>query len=254
MVRGAEDAAREAGYSVVVCNSDEDPEKEDHYIRVLWQRRIDGLLIAPTRDGSSPAIRELVKRQVPFVFVDRKSKDIQADAVLSDNVNGAYQAVKHLIERGHQRIGIVLEYLGRPLLKSASLATVWRFRKSVLLWKRTLLCGVVTDLQAGKKAMAQLLNLSRIPTAVFSVNNQMTLGILTELRKRNIKIPQEMAVVGFDDSEWAEFMSPPLTVVVQQPYKLGYEAVNLLLFRLAHPDKTFKEIRVETILKVRGST
>ncbi|MGB9592066.1 MAG: substrate-binding domain-containing protein, partial [Candidatus Kryptoniota bacterium] len=107
--------------------------------------------------------------------------------------------------------------------------------------------------EGGQKAMTHLLNLSQIPTAVFSVNNQMTLGILAALRRQNVKIPQEIAVVGFDDSEWAEFMNPPLTVVAQQPYKLGYEATNLLLYRLTHPDKPFKEIRIETILKIRGS-
>jgi LacI family transcriptional regulator len=85
IVRGAEDAALEAGYSVIVCNSDEDPQKEDMYIRALWRRRIDGMLIAPTRDGTSPAIQELVQRKLPFVFVDRKAKGIEADAVLSDN-------------------------------------------------------------------------------------------------------------------------------------------------------------------------
>ncbi|MGC9018946.1 MAG: LacI family DNA-binding transcriptional regulator [Candidatus Bipolaricaulaceae bacterium] len=253
LVRGVEDAARDAGYSVIICNSDEDPEKEDHYIRVLWQRRVDGLLIVPTRDGTSPAIRDLIKKKVPFVFIDRKAKDIQADAVLSDNVNGAYQAVKHLVEHGHRRIGIVLGIPGATTTEERFAGYCLALQEAGLVVEKELVKWGGYRFEGGQKAMTHLLNLSQIPTAVFSVNNQMTLGILAALRRQNVKIPQEIAVVGFDDSEWAEFMNPPLTVVAQQPYKLGYEATNLLLYRLTHPDKPFKEIRIETILKIRGS-
>jgi len=112
LVRGAEDAAVAAEYSVIVCNSDEDPSKEGSYVRLLLRRRMDGLLIAPVRDGASPAVQELAERQMPFVFMDRKASGVPADAALSDNIGGAYQANRHLIERGHRRIGIVLGILG----------------------------------------------------------------------------------------------------------------------------------------------
>jgi len=259
LVRGAEDAALEAGYSVIVCNSDEDPGKEDHYIRVLWQRRVDGMLIAVTRDGTSPAIRELVQRKIPFVFVDRKANGIDADAVLSDNFGGAYQATCHLIERGHKRIGIILGIPGATTTEERLAGYCQALKENDLPLTKELIVWGYYRVKEGQKAASQLLSLSYPPTAIFSTNNLMTLGLLQELFCHNIKIPQEIAVVTFDDLDWSNIFSPPLTVVRQDPYQMGYQSVHLLLTRLrAKTEKTtidkYIEIRVPTKLIIREST
>jgi len=259
LVRGAEDAALEAGYSVIVCNSDEDPGKEDHYIRVLWQRRVDGMLIAVTRDGTSPAIRELVQRKIPFVFVDRKANGIDADAVLSDNFGGAYQATCHLIERGHKRIGIILGIPGATTTEERLAGYCQALKENDLPLTKELIVWGYYRVKEGQKAASQLLSLSYPPTAIFSTNNLMTLGLLQELFYRNIKIPQEIAVVTFDDLDWSNIFYPPLTVVRQDPYQMGYQSVHLLLTRLrAKTEKTtmdkYIEIRVPTKLIIRQST
>lgn len=254
LVRGVEDAAREMGYSVIVCNSDEDAKKEGLYLKVLVERRIDGVIIAPTGDGSNLTVLDLANYKVPLVFVDRKPKNLQADAVLSDNVGGAYQAVKHLIERGHRRIGIVLGIPGTTTTEERFAGYCKALQESGLKVEKDLVVWGGYRFEGGCRAMAELLNLAQPPTAVFSTNNQMTLGVLARLWKQKIKIPKEMAVVGFDDFDWAEFIDPPLTVVVQHPYKLGYEAAKVVLRRLARPDKSSEEIRIETTLRVREST
>jgi LacI family transcriptional regulator len=256
LVRGAEDAALEAGYSVIVCNSDEDPQKEDMYIRALWRRRIDGMLIAPTRDGTSPAIQELVQRKLPFVFVDRKAKGIEADAVLSDNIGGAYLATKHLIERGHKRIGIVLGIPGATTTEERLLGYRQALEEAGIPFSEDLVVWGGYRIEGGRKACAKLLSLSDPPTAIFSTNNLMTIGVLRELFHRAIKIPEAIAVVGFDDLEWAEVIQPPLTTVNQQPYAIGRVAVGLLLQRLGTQGsrERHEEIRIQVDLHIRGST
>jgi len=253
LVRGAEDAALEAGYSVIVCNSDEDPQKEDMYIRALWRRRIDGMLIAPTRDGTSPAIQELAQRKLPFVFVDRKAKGIEADAVLSDNVGGAYLATKHLIERGHKRIGIILGIPGATTTEERLLGYRQALEEASLPFSEELVVWGGYRMEGGRKACAKLLSLMDPPTAIFSTNNLMTLGVLQELFHRGIKIPEKIAVVGFDDLEWAEIVHPPLTVVAQRPYEIGYQAFKLLLGRL-NRFEGIQEVRVPVELKIRGTS
>jgi LacI family transcriptional regulator len=253
LVRGAEDAALEAGYSVIVCNSDEDPQKEDMYIRALWRRRIDGMLIAPTRDGTSSALQELVQRKLPFVFVDRKAKGIEADAVLSDNIGGAYLATKHLIERGHKRIGIVLGIPGATTTEERLLGYRQALEEAGIPFSEDLVVWGGYRMEGGRKACAQLLSLSDPPTAIFSTNNLMTVGVLQELSHRGIKIPEEVAVVGFDDLEWAEIVHPPLTVVAQRPYEIGYQAFKILLERLNRLEGK-QEVRVSVELKIRGSS
>ncbi|HAF71011.1 MAG: LacI family transcriptional regulator [Acetothermia bacterium 64_32] len=254
LVRGAEDAALEAGYSIVVCNSDETPEKENRYVQVLRRRRVDGMLLAPVGGGENPAIRKLARQGVPFVFVDRRAPGVEADAVLSDNVGGAYLATRHLIERGHRRIGIVLGIPGATTTEERFAG----YRKAleevgVPLSEELVVYGGYR-VEGGREAAARLLALEPPPTAIFSTNNLMTVGVLQELFARGVRIPDQVAVMGFDDLEWAEIASPPLTAVAQRPHEIGHCAVRLLLERLGREEPLSpREERVPVDLKVRGS-
>jgi LacI family transcriptional regulator len=255
LVRGVEDAAVAAGYSVLVCNSDEDPDKANSYMRLLLRRRMDGLLIAPVRDGASPAIQELARRRMPVVFIDRKAAGVLADAVLSDNVGGAYQATRHLIERGHRRIGILLGIPGATTTEERFAGYRRALEEARIPFREELVAWGSYRVEGGRQGAAQLLSLPEPPTAIFSTNNQMTVGVLRELFLRHIPVPDKVAVVGFDDLEWAEMFIPPLTVVAQNPYEIGRRAFELLLARLNNPSaEEFQEIRVPVELRVRGST
>ena len=256
LVRGAEDAALEAGYSIVVCNSDETIEKENRYVQVLRRRRVDGMLLAPVGGGENPAIQKLARQNVPFVCVDRRAAGVEADAVLSDNVGGAYTATRHLIERGHERIGIVLGIPGATTTEERYLG----YRRALEEAGIPVFEGLVAyggyRVEGGREATAKLLAVDPPPTAIFSTNNLMTVGVLQELFHRKVVIPQEMAVVGFDDLEWAELVQPPLTAVVQEPYEIGRQAVRLVLAQLDKQDrrKEAREIRIPVKLRIRGTT
>jgi len=255
LVRGAEDAALEAGYSIVVCNSDETLEKENRYVQVLRRRRVDGMLLAPVGGGENPAIWKLARQGVPFVFVDRRAPGVEADAVLSDNVGGAYLATKHLLERGHERIGIVLGIPGATTSEERLAGYRRALEEAGIPLAEELVVWGGYRVEGGRRATAELLSLTPPPTAIFSTNNLMTVGTLQELFARGVRIPDQIAVVGFDDLEWAEMANPSLTAVAQRPYEIGRWALEILLERLGNPGgKERQEVRVPVELKIRSST
>ena len=255
LIRGAEDAAIEAGYSLIVCNSDESLEKEDRYVRLLRRRQIDGLLISPVGDGSHSVVHELPKWKVPFVFVDRRVDDVEADAVLSDNEEGAYQATRHLIERGHRRIGLILGIKGATTTEERFAGYQNALDEAGLPFLTELISYGKYRVIGGQKSVSELLSLSGPPTAIFTTNNLMTIGVLQELFHRQVVIPEQMAVVSFDDPNLGELLRPPLTVVTQDPYSMGKVAVERLLFKLGgEPNIPHKEDRVPVKLCIREST
>ena len=255
LVRGAEDVAAEAGYSLIVCNSDESPDKEDRYVRLLRQRRMDGLLISPVGDGSSKAVQELPRWRIPFVFIDRRAKGIKADAVLSDNVDGSYQATKYLIERGNSRIGIILGIKGATTTEERLAGYSQALEEAGIAISKELVVWGDYRTEGGRRATALLMGLDVAPTAIFSTNNLMTVGVLKTLAHRKISVPEEMAVVSFDDLDLADLIIPSLTAVVQHPDEIGRKAVHILLERMDQGSKApprFIQVPVE--LRIRGAT
>ncbi len=258
LIRGLEDAANEEGYSLIVCNSDESIEKEERQIRLLCCRQVDGLIVSPVGDGSNTVFRELLRSEIPFVFVDRRSAGIQVDAVLSENVGGATLAVRHLIERGHRRIGLILGTKGsstteerlRGYRKALSAAGI-PFEEGLIMWG-----GYRKD--GGRDATSRLLSLDAPPTALFSTNNLMTVGVLQELAQRKVDVPEDIAVVGFDDLPLGELLTPSLSAIVQNPYKLGTTAFSILLERLRssadEASAVVRVVRVPVEFKKGGSS
>lgn len=255
LIRGAEDAAIETGYSLIVCNSDESLEKEDRYVRLLQRRRIDGLLISPVGDGSRSVVHELPKWKIPFVFVDRRVDDIEADAVLSDNIEGAYQATRHLIEQGHRRIGLILGIKGATTTEERLAGYRKALDEAEIPISEELIAYGGYRQEGGRTTTEEFLALPESPSAIFSTNNLMTVGVLKILACQKVAVPQAMAVVSFDDLDLGELFHPRLTSVTQNPYKIGKIAIEILLARFDDSEeRAFEEVRVPVMLRVRGST
>lgn len=255
LVRGVEDAAMENDHSVIVCNTDETLSKEKLYLDVLLQRKIDGLIIAPTGQ-SDENLQLLIDQNIPFVFVDRKMDGIEADAVLSQNVEGAYKAVKYLIEGGHKKIGIIL-----GLKKvSTSEERFEGYRKALkeagIEEDQDLIVRGNYKIDGGARACQQLLALNESPTAFFVTNNQMTLGVLKTVKEIAPDLMREIFIACFDDLEWVDIFDIPLTTVVQQPWEMGYKSAKILLNRIEEGGVNkapSNEIRLGVDLKVRMS-
>lgn len=253
LLRGVEDRALKENYSLIVCNTDETLDKEKLYIDVLSGRKIDGLLIAPT-GKSDENLKSLQKRDIPLVFIDRKAKGMEVDAVLSDNVSGAAAATRHLLGLGHRRIGIILG------LKSVSTSRerLEGYRRVLeeegIEYDSDLVKQGYSQVTGGAQAAGELLSLNNPPTAIFSTNNLMTIGAMQGLTSNNLSCPEDISLVGFDDFEWSSTFKPRLTTVAQAPYDIGANAAEILFKKIEGIITEVKEIRMPTKLKVRDST
>ena len=253
VVRGIEDVAYQHGYSLILCNSDEDPEKEKLYVNVMRSEEVAGVILASASE-ENPQVDDLIEFNIPVVALDRQIDDRQIDSVLAKNIDGARAAVKHLIELGHHCIG----YIGLPLTRTPGKERYEGYQRA--LSEHTLSVSQDFVRIADAKQHGGYLNtldlLTQQPcvTALFVANNLMTLGALDAIRERGLKIPDDISIIGFDDMPWANLLQPPLTAIAQPTYELGRRAAELLLGRLKDHEKPVTHEHLETRLIVRGST
>lgn len=230
-VRAVEDVAQENGYNVILCNTDEDPTKETQYLRVLVEKRVDGIILATTA-GSLPAVRDVRWRRIPLVLFDRELPRVSTDTVKVDSVLGGRLATEHLLGLGHRRIAIIhgpmVRSTGAERLRGYLLA----LRAAGLRPEPALIREGNFKQDSGRELTRKLLDLSPPPTALFCTNNLMTVGAIQTLQERGVRIPTDLSLVGYDDMEWWTLTHPPLTTVGQPVYDLGREAMRLLLAQI----------------------
>lgn len=253
IARGVEDAASAAEYALLLCNSDENPDKERFYLDVMRSESVDGIVLPPF-DETDVAVADMLETGMPMVCVDRSLSKIATDLVEVDNHRGAFDAVTHLLDRGHKDIGLIE---GRPQVSTSrerrrgyldALAV-----RGVSVRKDLMRSGDFKQ-ESGRVLANALLDLRRPPTALFVCNNLMTLGALAAVRQRKLRVPADAAIVGFDDFPWAEALDPPLTVVRQPAYDVGRQAMELLLKRIMEPARPPVTLRLLPELVVRHST
>ena len=257
VIRGVVSEARVQGYSLIFCDSNEDPSLEQTNLKMLFSHRVDGVLLAPT--DANAAQDHLSRRHFPVVFFDRVPPSFSGSAVVTDNLGAAYDATRHLIGLGHERIAIIT---GRLNL-SNGLDRLEGFRKALQqaglpLHDEYLQRGDFL-LESGHSCGLRLLQLAVPPTAIFCCNNQMTLGLMRALGELGVACPCRVSVLGFDDFNWTANFSPRLTTVAQPSLEMGKQAVQMLMLKI----KSFKErvnsdeekvVVLKAELRVRSST
>lgn len=252
MVRGVQDVAAAAGYSVVLCNSDENPEKESGYIGVALAEKMAGVIISPSSHRVED-VNMLLDAGCPVVVVDRELRGVRGDTVLVDNEHGAESATAHLIDQGHQRIACITG----PRRVATATQRLHGYRKAHVAASRQVDESLIriADFRerGGHDAMASLLD-DAAPDAVFAANNLMTVGAMECLVERGLAIPDDIAVVGFDELPWADLVRPSITTVAQPTYEEGRTAAELLAKRIAQPSWEFTRIVLRTELRVRASS
>ncbi|MER5308551.1 LacI family DNA-binding transcriptional regulator [Streptomyces sp. NPDC002773] len=244
IARGAERAARAAGLGVMVCNTAQSPAEEAEYLGLFAEQRVRGVLLTPA-DASGRTIEDFRRHKIPFVLVDRVAAGSSECSVSVDDVAGGALAVRHLIEAGHRSIAYIS---GPPELNQV------RDRRSGALTALTaaglghdVLRELPTerlDVSAGRDAGARLLGLADRPTAVFCANDLLALGVLQAMYDAGMNVPDDMAIVGYDDIEFAAAATVPLTSVRQPAVTMGALAAELLLSEIgAEGDATAHEHR-----------
>jgi LacI family transcriptional regulator len=254
LIRGVEDVASRNGYSLILCNSDENPRKEQQYIEVLCAERVAGAIIVPTSENPAK-LRLFREHEIPLISVDRRVKDRTTDAVLIDNVRGAYEAVTHLIANGYRRIGVITGPVGTTTGRERLEGYRKALREANIVGDPAL--ERVDDFkgEGGRKCAHVLLDLDLPVDALFTTNNLMTLGALEAIHTRHLRIPDDIAIVGFDEMPWAALSGVSLTTVTQPVYELGSTAALRLFQRLQEPAVfSRQEIILAPTLLVRDST
>lgn len=249
--RGVGEVAYDNNNGVIVCNTDEDPQKERFYLETLLSEKVAGLIIAPTT-GNKEYLKS-VKQALPLVTVDRHLSDLDVDTVSVNNTQGSYLAVKRLLDLGHKRIGIVCGIKGisttEERLDGYKKALV---ENNVPVDEELIFHGNSKE-KGGVEGVRHLLNINKSPTAIFPTNNLMTLGVYEELYRQKVDIPDEIAIIGFDDMSWATALNPPLTAIRQPGFELGATAVELLLKRLSNLNRPISNTVLQPELIVRES-
>lgn len=266
---GVESALRSEGFQLIFCNSEADRDEEDRLVSRLENEGMLGYVVQPVHaERDDRALARLVERGQPVVMIDRELPGVQADAVTSDHFEGGYAVVRHLIDQGYTDI----VYLARHPLSMTSIAERHRAYQAAmteagLTPKPALMVGGPTEIgylewrnaltlpeSPELNAIAQFLRSPERPQAIVAMNDLYALLTLTAAEQVGLGVPDDLAVVGFDDLDFAAVLNPSLTTVAQQPYQLGIEAARLLVARIRGEVGVPKRIRLPTRLVVRGSS
>ena len=232
IVRAVEIAVRRNGYKVIVCDTNENIENELDHARKLLELRVDGIIVAPTASETgvlSRATKEIYA-SVLTVFIDRGVKGTKIPTVVSDNLAAAHEATTHFIQMGHKRIGVVV---GRRALDSMA-TRIEGYRRALLENRITFDESLVVDavdvgVEGGYRATIKLLERHRRPTALIVMNNLLVIGALNAIKEKRLTIPDDIALIGWDDFDAAPHLQRPLTVVDQPTNAMGSIAAEQLM-------------------------
>lgn len=250
-----EKKANQYGFNVILCNTDNNLNKEAEYLNLLLRKGVDGIIFS-TPEINDRNIREVMKSRpdFPFVIIGSKVADVRLDEVLVDNYEGGYQAANHLLQLGHQKIG----FIGGQQDSYSTMERYKGYEKALNDY------GVLPDkdhfklgeykIHSGYTKGKEMLSMTNRPTAIFAANDAIAVGVYKAARELTISIPEELSVIGFDDSQFAEIVHPPLTTIRTPITEMGEKTVELVI-QIVRKGKNFKEtITFQPSLIEREST
>lgn len=255
VLRGLSDTARQAGYDVLVLSTDEDERKEAAALDVLVDKQVDGIVLAPAagRHSPMPHLDIVTQRSIPLVLLDRLVEGVSADAVVINNREASCKAVRSLITKGHRRIAFVWgPVTNEPAADAQDLRRIindalWSdgerllgyldaLEEAGIPFDTSLVTHVIKNETQASRAVGGMLALADPPTAIFATETDALTGALRALHQKGLRYPQDVSLIGFDDSSWASVMAPPVSVVAQPMRRLGELAAECLLARIGGSD------------------
>ena len=252
VARGVEDAASKRDYAVFLCNSDESASKEDRYINVLIEQQVRGVLITPA-DVKADRLEMMLDRGIAVTLLDREIKGGNQCSVSVDDVHGGQLAIEYLAGLGHKPIAWVCgpETIPQVADRGAGVAKAAKVAGIKVETVRVSLMNTVNGEQAGKK----VLELSKLPTAIFCANDLLALGVMRYLLNQKVRIPEQVSLLGYDDIEFAPSAAVPLSSIAQPSYQMGITAADLLLSECEEGQThEHQQIRFQPQLVERKST
>jgi LacI family transcriptional regulator len=253
VVAGVERICYQRGYTLVLCNTEGDPVRLSHSLEVLLQKRIDGLLLMCTEARSASA--EVFGRHpdVPIVVMDWGPLHTKADRIQDNSALGGYLATRYLIEQGHRKIGLITGPLDKLPAQSRQDGYQQALDEAGIPFRQEYVVVGDFEFTGGITGMHQLLALPEPPSAVFAGNDVSAVGVYQALYRAGLNVPQDISVVGYDDIELAQYLTPPLTTIHQPQEDLCRQAVDTLLDRIQGADDEPRIISLEPTLIQRES-
>jgi LacI family transcriptional regulator len=259
VVRGIEDAAQRLGYSVLLCDSNEDPVREQEHLKTLFSQRVDGILIGCCTDSTASAT--LKGRSVPIVFIDRLPPVAIKGSISTDNEQAAAMATRYLLSLGHTRIALLAGHTGLTPHRDRMEGFRSAMQEAGLPIRDEYLVTGQIQIPDGFEAGRDLLHLPVPPTAIMVSNNKLLLGVLQAFEEENIRIPEQVSVLGFDDYIWNRYFNPSITAVAQQTFAMGHQGFELLHTMIGggaeeggQESAKDRHIRLAAELRMRAST
>ncbi len=253
IVSNIENILIQNGYSTIICDCKQSPALEKEKLEFLVNKMVDGIITMPI-GSNARSIRALADKKLPVVLIDRAIREVDCDTVLVDNLNASYNAVEQLIIKGHKRIGIICGP-GDIFTAEERLKGYIRVHEDYSMSvDKSLVKKGDYEVESGYRLFNELLDSENRPTAVFVTNYEMTLGAVMAINERNVKVPEELSFIGFDNLMMAKIVKPALSIVVQPMEQIGETAANILLRRLKGDMGNFPAMfRLKTELILRDS-
>ncbi|QZT35976.1 LacI family transcriptional regulator [Halosquirtibacter xylanolyticus] len=256
VISGIEDVAYDAGFSVMICQSNEKYEREVTNAQTLLSNRVEGILVSVTKESDNfDHLKQFSRRGIPLIFFDRDAKEIEGDRILIDDIGAGYKATKHLIQSGCKRIA----HLCGPQSLEIAQKRLQGYKQALEEAGITFIPEYVIDadnFELGKVATRQLLSLDTPPDGIFAVNDLTAIGAIKAVHNKGLHIPKDIAIVGFSSGRFSDITEPTLTSVDQHGYEMGAKATQLLIERIESEEdpETFVNHFIETNLIIRESS
>ncbi|MFV0407692.1 MAG: LacI family DNA-binding transcriptional regulator [Propioniciclava sp.] len=252
LVEGIFEEGRRYDAASLLMTSGEDPWREYRAVQTLISRRVDGIIMAPTRDWGLRTGVVLRNSHLPCVLVDRLA-DPRLDGVGCEGAQAAQAIVSHVIRHGHSRVAMIRGLEGLPTTEARERGFRAALLKHRLLYDAALVVDGQSTIRGGQLATERLMAMPEPPTAIFAANNNMTVGMLHALRKLEVEVPRDLAVIAFDDLEWSDIVRPGITSIAQPFHAMGGRAFHLLAERLAEPERPVRQEMLPASLEYRES-
>jgi LacI family transcriptional regulator len=239
VISGVEDVAFKAGYNVIISQSNDNFSKESTIVHSLFSNRVDGLIISIGMQTQTFAHLELfIRKHIPLVFFDRVVDEIDADKIVVDDFGGAFQVTQHLIDQGCRRIAHIAGPQNLKIYTERKRGYQQALSKNGLSVDQTLILYNNLTAEDGQKAIRQLLSLPNPPDAIFCANDTTALSVMIFLRDKGIKVPEDVALCGFSNEPFSEFVSPSISTIKQPGFEMGQKAAELLIDQIEKKGKT----------------
>lgn len=249
--RAVDDVAQNLGYNMMLCNTDEDFQKEKRCLELMRVENVAGIILSPTKKGVA-SFASAYTLDIPMVIIDRHIKNFHVDNVLIDNIASAHTIVTHLLEHGYRKIAGIFG-AESTTGKERHDGFVKAHKDHNIKPVQDLIRYIPPREEDAFSLAMKLLKSEKRPDAIFTSNSLLASGVLQAIRKMQLRIPNDIAIVSFDDTSWAKLIDSPLTVIEQPTYDIGRTATEMLIKRIKEPDRSIREVVLKTKLIKRRS-